>query len=205
MSEHSTIADGLKEERVALYCRVSSREQTVENQLLPLRDYAKARGWNVVEVYSDEGVSGSKDSRPALNKLMDAARKRQIDRVLVARFDRFGRSVKHLVLALDEFRTLGVQFTSLADNVDTGTPMGRMAFAMISAFAEFERAVLIDRVHAGLRRARAQGKRLGRPKVRIDTERVQALRQQGLSLRQIAREMAISKDAAARALSQKGG
>lgn len=204
-SGHRTIADGIRQEKIAVYARVSTAEQHPENQLLELRRYAEARGWVVVNEYVDRGVSGAKDNRPALNLLMDAARKRKIDRVLVARFDRFGRSVKHLILALDEFRALGIQFTSLADNVDTGTPMGRMAFALIAAVAEFERALVIDRVHAGLRRARAQGKVLGRPKVLIDTARVLGLRQRGLSLRQIAREMGISKDAAARALSQKGG
>lgn len=197
---HRTIADAVKREKVGVYARVSRAEQHPENQLRELRLYAEARGWLVVEEFVDHGVSGAKDSRPALNKLMDAVRKRRVDRVLVARFDRFGRSVKHLILALDEFRTLGVEFTSLADNVDTGTPMGRMAFALIAAVAEFERAIITDRIHSGLRRAVAEGKRLGRPRIKIDADRVRALRHQGLSLRQIAREMSISKDAAARAL-----
>lgn len=188
--------------RVGVYARVSTKDQHPENQLLELRRYAEARGWTVVEELVDHGISGSKDRRPALDRLMDAARKRRIDRVLVARFDRFGRSVKHLILALEEFRTLGVEFTSLHDNVDTGTPMGRMAFALIAAVAEFERELIRERIHAGLNRARVEGKRLGRPPVKIDADRVRELRRQGLSLRQIAREMAISKDAAARALGQ---
>lgn len=191
-------------ERVGIYARVSRAEQHPENQLLELRRYAEARGWVIADEYVDHGVSGALDSRPALNKLMDAVRKRRLDRVLVARFDRFGRSVKHLILALDEFRNLGVQFTSLADNVDTGTPMGRMAFALIAAVAEFERAIITDRIHSGLRRAQAEGKKLGRPKIAIDSGRVKALRGQGLSLRQIAVQMSISKDTAARALSQNG-
>lgn len=204
MGEHHSIADSFKGERVGLYARVSTRDQEPLNQLLELRRYADARGWRVIEEFVDHGVSGAKDQRPALNRLMDAARKRRLDRVLVARFDRFGRSVKHLILALEEFRNIGVEFTSLADNIDTGTPMGRMAFALIAAVAEFERELIRERIHSGLKRARGQGKRLGRPPQTVDTDRVRALRKQGLSLRAIAREMAISKDAAARALSQNG-
>lgn len=203
---HATIADGLKKERVALYCRVSTREQTVENQILPLKEYAQARGWTVVEVFSDAGVSGAKDHRPALSRMMEAARKRKIDRVMVARLDRLGRSVRHLLLTLEEFRVLGIQLLSLAESMDTGTPMGKMVFTLIASVAEFEREIIRERIYAGLRRAKAQGKTLGRPRVGIDTDRVRTLRQQGLSLRAIAREMDISKDAAARALlSQNGG
>jgi DNA invertase Pin-like site-specific DNA recombinase len=160
----------------------------------------------VVEVFSDAGVSGAKDHRPALSRLMDAARRRKIDRVMVARLDRLGRSVRHLLLTLEEFRVLGVQLLSLAESMDTATPMGKMVFTLIASVAEFEREIIRERIYAGLRRAKAQGKTLGRPPVGIDTDRVRALRQQGLSLRAIAREMDISKDAAARALlSQNGG
>ncbi|MFH2203106.1 MAG: recombinase family protein [Elusimicrobiota bacterium] len=195
----------MKKCRTAIYARVSSKkDQTPENQLLELRRYAEARGWTIFEEFVDHGVSGAKDSRPALNRLMDAARKRKIDRILVSRFDRFGRSVKHLILSLEEFRTLGVEFTSLADNIDTATPMGRMAFTMIAAVAQFERELIRERIHSGLRRARAQGKRLGRPRKAVDDSMVLVLRKRGQSLRQIGRSLGISKDAVANILSVMG-
>lgn len=200
MTEHQCIADGVKPKRVAIYARVSTRDQEPLNQLLELRRYAEARGWTVAEEFVDKGVSGAKDHRPALTALMAAARKRKVDVVLVARFDRFARSVRHLVSALEDFRTLGIAFIATGDAIDTTTPTGKMTFHIIAAMAEFERSLIQERIHAGLRRARAQGKRLGRPPVEIDAERVRALRQQGLSLRAIAREMAVSKDSAARAL-----
>ena len=204
MSEHATIADGLKKERVALYVRVSTKEQTVENQILPLKEYAQARGWTVVEVFSDAGVSGAKDHRPALNRMMEAARKRKIDRVMVARLDRLGRSVRHLLLTLEEFRVLGVQLLSLAESMDTGTPMGKMVFTLIASVAEFEREIIRERIYAGLRRAKAQGKRLGRPRKAVDESQIAVLRQRGMSLRLIGRTLGISKDAVAKVLSVMG-
>lgn len=204
MTDHQTIADGLKRERVALYCRVSTREQTIENQILPLREYAKSRGWTVVEIFSDAGVSGAKDHRPALNRMMEAARKRRIDRVMVARLDRLGRSVRHLLHTLEEFRVLGVQFCSLAESMDTATPVGKMTFTLIATVAEFERELIRERIFAGLRRARAQGKRLGRPRKAVDDTQIAAMRQQGMSLRQIGRTLGISKDAVAKVLSVMG-
>lgn len=191
-------------QRVGLYARVSTKDQHPENQLLELRHYAEARGWSVAEEFVDHGISGAKDSRPALNRMMLAARKRKIDIVLISRFDRFARSVRHLVTALEEFRTLGVAFIATGDSIDTTTPTGRMTFHIIAAMAEFERSLIQERIYAGLRRARAQGKRLGRPPIPIDVDRVRTLRQEGLSLRAIAREVGISKDAVARALSQNG-
>lgn len=204
MSEHATIADGLKKERVALYVRVSTKEQTVENQILPLKEYAQARGWTVVEVFSDAGVSGAKDHRPALNRMMEAARKRKIDRVMVARLDRLGRSVRHLLLTLEEFRVLGVQLLSLAESMDTGTPMGKMVFTLIASVAEFEREIIRERIYAGLRRAKAQGKTLGRPRKAVDESQIAVLRQRGMSLRLIGRTLGISKDAVAKVLSVMG-
>jgi DNA invertase Pin-like site-specific DNA recombinase len=154
----------------------------------------------VAEEFVDQGISGAKDRRPALDKLMDAARRRRIDIALVSRFDRFARSVRHLVAALEEFRVLGVAFVADHDNIDTTTPVGKMSFHIIAAMAEFERSLIQERIMSGLSRARAQGKRLGRPPVAVDADRVRALRRKGLSLRAIAREMSISKDAAARVL-----
>lgn len=200
MNEHRTIAPNGVGPRVAIYARVSTRDQEPLNQLLELRRYAEARGWSVAGEFVDHGVSGAKDHRPSLTRLMDAARRRKIDIVLVARFDRFARSVRHLVTALEEFRTLGVAFIATGDAIDTTTPTGRMTFHIIAAMAEFERSLIQERIHAGLRRARAQGKRLGRPPKPVDTERVRDLRQQGLSLRAIARETGFNKDAVRRTL-----
>ncbi len=133
--------------RVALYARVSTKNsQDPETQLLALREYAQARGLEVFADYVDVGISGSKDSRPALNRLMADARKQRFDTVLVARFDRFARSTRHLVLALEEFNALGVDFISLSESVDTSTPMGKMVYTVIAAVAELERSLIRERV-----------------------------------------------------------
>ncbi len=181
--------------RVALYARVSTKNngQDPETQLIALREYANARGLEVFSEYVDVGISGSKDSRPALNELMADAKKRRFDAVLVARFDRFARSTRHLVLALDEFNALGVDFISLSESVDTSTPMGKMVYTVIAAVAELERSLIRERVVMGLQRARAQGQTLGRPRPWVDPEQIARLKAEGLSLRIIAREMGISR------------
>jgi len=156
--------------RVALYARVSTSngQQDPEMQLRELREYAERRGWQIAEEYIDEGVSGSKDSRPALNRLVNDAHRRRFEAVLVWRFDRFARSVSHLLRALENFQALGVDFVSLSENVDTSTPTGKMVFTVLGAVAELERSLIIERVKAGLRNARSKGKRLGRPGVVVD-------------------------------------
>ena len=191
---------GLK--RVALYARVSTKNsQDPETQLLALREYAKARKLEVFSEYVDIGISGSKDSRPALNRLMADARKRRFDTVLVARFDRFARSTRHLVLALEEFNALGVDFISLSESVDTSTPMGKMVYTVIAAVAELERSLIRERVIMGLQRARVEGKRLGRPPgTKASIKKIQRLKSQGLSIRQIASEMKVSKSTVSRLL-----
>ncbi len=151
--------------RVALYARVSTTDQSTDSQLLDLRRYTQERNWHVFREYCDNGISGTKDSRPALNDLMNDAKKRRFDVVLVWRFDRFARSTKHLILALEEFRNLGVDFVSYQENIDTSSPLGSAIFTMISAVAQLERDIFAERVKAGLRRAREKGKQLGRPKV----------------------------------------
>jgi len=189
--------------RVALYARVSTKNngQNPETQLLALREYASARKLEVFAEYVDVGISGSKDSRPALNRLMADARKRRFDAVLVARFDRFARSTRHLVLALEEFNALGVDFISLSESVDTSTPMGKMVYTVIAAVAELERSLIRERVVMGLQRAKAQGKRLGRPSgTKANVRKIQKLKGQGLSIRRIASEMNISKSTIARLL-----
>jgi DNA invertase Pin-like site-specific DNA recombinase len=177
--------------QVTLYARVSTRDQTAENQLQDLRRYAAARGFAVVGEYVDLGVSGAKDRRPELDKVMALARARAVDAVLVAGFDRFGRSLTHLVRALEEFQHLGVSFISLREQLDLGSPTGRVMFAVIAAMAEFERALIVERVHAGLRRARAQGKRIGRPRAVLNRLRIEQLRAEGLSWQDVARRMGL--------------
>jgi DNA invertase Pin-like site-specific DNA recombinase len=160
-------------------------------QLRELREYADRRGWQIADVYTDAGVSGSKDSRPALNRLMADAKQRRMDVVLVWKLDRFGRSLRHLVNALAELEALGVAFVSLRDNLDLATPSGRLMFQIIGAMAEFERALIQERVRAGLRNARAKGKRLGRPRVFVSQSKVDALRAAGASWRAIAQELGV--------------
>jgi len=191
---------GFVREECAIYARVSTTDQSTESQLLDLRRYADSRGWHVYREYTDEGISGTKDSRPALNELMSHARKRKFDMVLVWRFDRFARSTKHLILALEEFRHLGIAFVSFSENIDTSSPLGSAIFTIISAVAQLERDIIAERVRAGLRRARANGKRLGRPKAKLEPERVRQLRAQGLSIRQVAEVVGISKSTVSRLL-----
>jgi DNA invertase Pin-like site-specific DNA recombinase len=180
--------------RAALYARVSTSNhgQDVGMQTRELREYCERRGWQIVGEYLDEGISGAKDSRPELNRLMADAHKRRFDAVIVWRFDRFARSVSHLLRALETFNALGVAFVSLSEQIDTTTPTGKMIFTVLGAVAELERSLIAERVRAGLRNARAKGKQLGRPRVVVDTARIRALRAQGLSWPAIARETGLS-------------
>ena len=189
--------------RVAIYARVSTGDQHVETQLHDLEKYVALRNdWTLVENYIDEGISGTRESRPELDRLMADARKRCLDLVLVWRFDRFARSTKHLIDALSEFQHLGIDFCSYSENVDTSSPAGKMLFTVIAAIAEFERAIIVERVRAGLRRARAEGKQLGRRPLNVNEDELIRLRRDGLSIRQIAAEMGISKTKVAVMLKQ---
>ena len=174
--------------RVAIYARVSTVNygQDVSMQTSELRQFAQARGWNLVGEYIDAGVSGAKDSRPELNRLMAHAHKRRFDVVCVWRFDRFARSVSHLLGALETFKALGIDFVSYSEQMDTSTPAGKMVFTVLRAVAELERSLIVERVRAGLRNARAKGKRLGRPRIGVDGARIGRLRAQGRSIREIA-------------------
>lgn len=187
--------------RVVLYARVSTKEQHPENQLLALRGYAKSRDWKVAREFVDQGVSGAKESRPALNDLMDFARKRKTDIVLCWRFDRFARSSRHLLNTLEEFRALGVDFVSFQESIDTTTPAGKMVFSMVAAIAEFERTLIRERVVAGLQRARDQGKKLGRPKL-VTKQNPNDPQFSGMSLRAIAGKLGASKSWVSRMVSQ---
>jgi len=177
--------------RIAIYARVSTKDQSCELQLRDLRAYCSARGFSLEREYVDVGESGARDSRPQLNELMGAARKRQFDAVIVWRFDRFARSTKHLLLALEEFRSLGIQFISYQENIDTSSPLGQALFTIVSAVAQLERDLIRERVSAGIRNARASGKQLGRPRRVVNHDQVRRLRSDGASLRQIAAKLGV--------------
>ncbi len=182
--------------KVGIYGRVSTKDQNPESQLLDLRKYVKLRNWAIYQEYVDRGVSGAKESRPALDKLMKDARKRKFDILLVWRFDRFARSTKHLVTALEELEGLGIDFCSYQDSIDTSTNHGRLVFTIMGAIAEFERSLIRERVLAGVRRAKENGIRLGRPPLEVNIEKMKELASQGNSgnsVRAIAKEMGISK------------
>src|SRR5215471_9526941 len=153
--------------KVAIYARVSTTVQDAGLQTSELRPYVEARGWAAAGEYVDAGVSGAKDSRPELNRLMLDAKRRRFDVVLVWKLDRFGRSLRHLVNALAELEAVGVAFVSMTDNVDLTTPAGRLMFQVIAAMGEFERELIRERVRAGLRNAQAKGRKLGRPRANL--------------------------------------
>jgi DNA invertase Pin-like site-specific DNA recombinase len=178
--------------RVAIYARVSTQDQDPQMQLRELRAYAKVRGFTVAHVFTDH-VSGATSERPELSQLWQSARARKIDTVLVWKFDRFARSTKQLIDALEEFRHLGVDFISITEQIDTGSPMGKAMFTVISAIAEFERSLISERVRSGIAKARAQGKRHGRPKTSSETiKEIKRLRKQHKSLNHIAKQLGVS-------------
>jgi DNA invertase Pin-like site-specific DNA recombinase len=174
--------------RAALYARVSTADQTTENQLLELRRYCDARGWTFTE-YIDQAVSGAKERRPALDRLMTDARRRRLDVVVVWRLDRLGRNLKHLIMVLDELAALGIAFVSLNEGLDWTTPAGRLQAQLLAMIAEFERERIRERISAGLARARKQGQRLGRRRRRIAPEALQ--RVAGLSIRAAAKVLGV--------------
>jgi DNA invertase Pin-like site-specific DNA recombinase len=180
--------------KAAIYARVSTigKGQDVDLQLRDLRNYAQARGWEIFKEYIDNGVSGRKDKRPALDQLVNDARKERFDVVLVWRFDRFARSTKHLVTSLDEFNRLGIDFISFMENIDTSSPMGKAMFTITSAIAELEVDLIRERVISGLANAKAKGARLGRPKAELDISELISLREKGLTVRALAKELDVS-------------
>jgi DNA invertase Pin-like site-specific DNA recombinase len=179
--------------KVALYGRVSTAEQNAAMQLEELRAYCGRRQWDIVEEFIDAGVSGSKESRPALNRLLVDAKRRKFDAVLVYRYDRFARSLRQLVNALAEFDALGIHFVSLHEGVDTSTPNGRLVFGIFASIAEFERELIRGRVRSGLAAARARGKRLGRPRVTVDAATIAVLRSEGLSWAKIGERLGVGE------------
>src|SRR2546425_9980933 len=186
--------------KVAIYARVSTTNgQDPELQLRELREYCQRRGWEVAGEYVDVGISGAREQRQQLNRLMADAHRRRFDAVVVWKFDRFARSVSHLLRALETFKALGIEFVSFSEQVDTSTPMGKMVFTVLGAVAELERSLIVERVKAGLRNARAKGKRLGRPRKVVDAARIAILRAQGRSWREIGEEKGVSKGKGPRA------
>jgi DNA invertase Pin-like site-specific DNA recombinase len=168
-------------------------------QTREMEEFCDRRGWELVGSYVDNGITGSKESRPELDRLMADAHRRRFDTVIVWKFDRFARSVSHLLRALETFKALGIDFVSLSEQVDTSTPTGKMVFTVLGAVAELERSLIAERVRAGIRNARAKGKRLGRPRVAVDVSRIAALRTQGCSWSAICRETGAGKGTAQRA------
>jgi len=183
----------------ALYARVSTLDQNCEVQLEELRRFAGKRFARYLE-YTDAGVSGTQRHRPQLDALMRDARRRLFDVGLVWKFDRFARSLKHLIESLDEFSALGIDFISLTEGIDTTTPAGQLLFHIVGAVAQFERDLIAERVRAGMAHARAMGKRIGRPRAIVDVDAVSKLREGGRSLREIAAILNIPVSRVRRAL-----
>jgi len=177
--------------RTAIYARVSTKDQSCALQIRDLKAHCAARKFTIFREYTDEGESGAKNSRPKLDELMADARKRKFEAIVVWRFDRFARSTKHLLLALEEFRSLGIQFISYQENIDTTSPLGQALFTIVSAVAQLERDLIRERVNAGLRHARACGKQLGRPRRIVDQDEIVRLKEEGASLRDIAEVLGV--------------
>ena len=189
--------------RAALYSRISTGDQHLETQLLDLRELAKQRGLDIVCEYSDV-ISGAKSKRPGLDRLMADARRRRFDVVLVAAFDRIARNVRHFLEVLDELNHLGIEFISLRENIDTSGPLGRAMVVIVGAIAELERSLIVERVKAGMRRAKLEGRRIGRTPLNIDREQVVRDRRAGMSLSKVARKHGISRASVCRLIKPKG-
>src|ERR1700723_3878013 len=190
-------------ERAVLYCRISTGDQHLETQLLDLREMAKQRGFEILREYSDV-ISGVKSKRPGLDSLMSDARRHRFDVVLVAAFDRIARNVRHFLEVLDELSHLGIQFISLRENIDTGGPLGRAMLTIIGAISELERSLIVERVKAGMRRAKLEGRRIGRTPLNIDRERVVEDRRSGMSLTKVASKHRLSRASVCRLMREAG-
>lgn len=186
---------------VVAYCRVSTSDQSVDMQRQDIENYCRARGLRLDREFMDQGISGARASRPALDTLMVEVRLRKIQTVLVWSLSRLGRSLKHLLSILEEFDSCGVTLVSLKEGWDLGTPTGRMIFQIMGALAEWEREQIRDRVKSGLKAARARGSRLGRPTINYDPERIMELKGAGFSTRAIAKEIGVSNATVSRTLS----
>ena len=192
--------------RAALYARVSTTDQSPESQLDPLREYADSRGFEVADEYVDHGVSGSKAVRPALDSMMSAARRRDLDVIVIAKLDRLARSVRHLVTVASELEALDVDLIVRDQAIDTTTPTGKLTFHVLAAMAEFERDLIRERTQAGIDLARKRGKRFGRPPATDARQRarIHRLRKSGHSIRAIAERVGVGRGTVERVLAATG-
>jgi DNA invertase Pin-like site-specific DNA recombinase len=179
--------------KAAIYARVSTSDQHLENQILDLRKLAAQRGFEVIREYCDRGISGSKAKRPGLDSMMADARRGEFSVVLVAAFDRIARSTKNFLEVVDELNSLGIEFVSAREAIDTSGPMGRMFITMVGSIAELERSLIVERIKAGMRRARLEGQRLGRAPLDIDRDALVRDRLSGMSLTETAKQYRVSR------------
>ena len=185
---------------VAIYLRVSTTDQQPETQARELREFATLRRWEIVETYEDIGISGAKARRPGLDRLLKDAWRGKFQAVLVWDLSRIARSTLNALQLLEQFSQMKLRFISIKQTFDTETPLGKAFFTLAAMFAELERSILVERVRAGMNRAKQEGKRIGRPAVTIDLEKAQRLKDQGLSIRQIAAELNVPKSTLAKRL-----
>ena len=190
--------------RAALYCRVSTIDQHPETQRSELRQFAANKGFQVVGEYIDHGYCGARARRPELDRMMDDARRHKFDVVLVWACDRLARSTKHLLQTIDELNGMGIQFLSQREAIDTEGPLGRAILVIVSAIAELERCLIVERVRAGMRRARLEGRQIGRARLDVNREQVIADRRSGMSLTQVARKHGISRASVCRLMKETG-
>lgn len=192
--------------RIGIYARVSTTDQDCSQQLRELRDYAAARQWEIQGEYVDHGVSGMKDTRPAMNRLMEAARRRAVDAIVCWKIDRWGRSMPGFVASVQELRSLGVRFIAVTQGIDTdeSNPTARLMLNLLAAFAEFERELIVERTRAGLQRARRQGRIGGRPRLVVNRAKVVQMDADGMTTREIGEELDISAASVCRILKSAG-
>lgn len=190
--------------RAALYCRVSTVDQHPETQLCELRQFAANRGFQVVGEYTDHGYSGARARRPELDRMMDDAQRHKFDVLLVWACDRLARSTKHLLQTIDELNGMGIQFLSQREAIDTEGPLGRAIIVIVSAMAELERCIIIERVKAGMRRARLEGRQIGRARLDVNREQIVRDRRSGMSLTQVAKRHGVSRASVCRLVKDSG-
>ena len=191
--------------KAAIYVRVSTPDQHVESQLYDLRELAAQRGFEVVHEYEDRGVCGQKARRPGLDALMEDARRRKFNVVLVAAFDRLARSTKHFLILVESLDSLGVELVSKREGLASGDAMGRLFMTIISAIAELERSLVVERVKSGMRRARLEGRQIGRARLDVDRQQVVLDRRSGMSLTQVAKKHNISRASVCRLMKEAHG
>lgn len=191
--------------RAALYCRVSTVDQHPETQLGELRQFAANKGFQIVGEYTDHGYSGARARRPEFDRMMDDAMRHKFDVLLVWSCDRLARSTKHLLQTIDDLNGMGIQFLSQREAIDTEGPLGRAILVIVSAMAELERCIIIERVRAGMRRARLEGRQIGRARLDVNREQVIQDRRSGMSLTQVAKKHGISRASVCRLMKEAGG